>query len=108
MQIDNRAPQADTLRLVEFVPAGTRFEGFCNCATPSFTKLLEMVIGRCDALGALRNRGAGRVRWKLEEVDAAADIKLTPRLLVGQKRLPAVTTGLWSRCAWLIPPMPAT
>jgi hypothetical protein len=98
MQIDNRAPQVDTLRLVEFVPAGTRFEGLLQLRNTQLYKLLEVVIGRCDALGALRNRGAGRVRWKLEEVDAAADIKLTPRLLVGQKRLRLLLQALEPLC----------
>jgi hypothetical protein len=65
---DNRSPHDDTLRAVEYVPAGTVLTG--TVALPqeheaTFTTLLY----RCGALGKGRTRGDGRVEWACERLD---------------------------------------
>ncbi len=63
---DNRAPKDDTLRVIEFVPKGTRFVGeveLPKCDLP----LLQRLIQEVDALGSGRASGAGRLTLLLDE-----------------------------------------
>jgi len=64
---DNRAPRDDTLRVVEHVPKGTKFEGqveLPRADVPFLKRLLQEV----DALGSGRSTGAGRVKFDLTPV----------------------------------------
>lgn len=63
---DNRAPQDETLRVVEHVPRGTRFEGQVELPT-SDLPLLYRLLQEVDALGRGRATGAGRVTLSLDE-----------------------------------------
>ena len=65
---ENRAPKDDTLRAVEFVPKGTRFEGSVElsaCDVP----LLDRLIAEVDAIGRGRAAGEGRVKLTLAETE---------------------------------------
>lgn len=63
---DNRAPKDDTLRVVEHVPKGTRFEGHVELPA-SDVPLLRRLLAEVDALGRGRATGAGRVRLTATE-----------------------------------------
>lgn len=72
------AAQEDHLRFVEYVPAGARFIG-----QMSFTgsdegdeKILSNLLARCTQLGGGRNRGHGRIRWKIDALPAPSYVKL--------------------------------
>jgi len=77
-QVDQRAPQDDTLRFVEHVAAGTVFHATLRLADPTLTPLLERLLRRVDRLGGHRNRGAGLVR-----------VRPTPILSYQQQVIPA-------------------
>jgi len=64
---DNRAPQDDTLRVVEYVPKGTRFEGLVECPA-SDLPLLRRLLQEVDAIGAGRATGSGKVTLSLTEM----------------------------------------
>lgn len=64
---DNRAPKDDTLRAMEFVPKGTRFEGHVELPE-SDLPLLERLVREVDALGSGRASGAGRLKLSLEKL----------------------------------------
>jgi hypothetical protein len=68
---DNRAPQDDTLRVVEHVPKGTRFEGRVQILA-SDLPLLRRLLVEADALGRGRPTGAGRVKLSLTETAVSA------------------------------------
>lgn len=61
-----RAPLEDTLRFVEHIAAGTRFEATLRLADPGLASALEALLARIDRMGGGRNRGSGlvRVTWK--------------------------------------------
>ena len=61
---DNRAPKDDTLRVVEYVPRGTKFEGEVELLADEFPEL-QRLVGEVDALGGGRATGAGRVKLSL-------------------------------------------
>jgi len=63
---DNRAPLDDTLRVVEHVPKGARFQGQVELPA-SELPLLRRLIQEVDALGRGRATGAGRVKLALRE-----------------------------------------
>jgi CRISPR/Cas system CSM-associated protein Csm3 (group 7 of RAMP superfamily) len=63
---DNRAPKGDTLRVIEYVPRGTKFVGYVELPAidlPALRRLVQEV----DALGGGRSSGAGRVKLMLSE-----------------------------------------
>jgi len=63
---DNRAPKNDTLRVIEYVPRGTKLVGHVEVLDddlPTLRRLLQEV----DALGGGRSAGAGRVSLTLAE-----------------------------------------
>ncbi len=80
---DNSAPKDDTLRVIEYVPRGTKLFGEVELPVGqvgAFVRLVQEV----DALGSGRSTGAGRVRLSLSDVpDSTMDIgEPTGRLLL--------------------------
>lgn len=75
--------QETSLRFVEYIPAGARFEmqaALAQGSTEDDVALLRSIIGRCRQLGGGRNRGHGRVRWRLEESANNTSPAMTPPL----------------------------
>lgn len=68
---DNRAPKDDTLRVVEYVPKGTKFEGEIELPE-SELPVLQRLVQEVDAFGGGRATGAGRVELALSEVPTQA------------------------------------
>jgi hypothetical protein len=64
---DNRAPKDDSLRAMEFVPKGTRFEGQVELPERDLS-FLERLVKEVDALGSGRASGAGRLKLSLENL----------------------------------------
>nr|BAL52503.1 CRISPR system related protein, RAMP superfamily [uncultured Bacteroidetes bacterium] len=64
---DNRAPKDDTLRTIEFVPKGTKFEGQVELPEHHLP-LLERLVKEVDALGSGRASGTGWLKLSLEEL----------------------------------------
>lgn len=63
---DNRAPRDDTLRVVEYVPKGTRFEGLVELPARDLP-LLRRLLQEVDSIGGGRATGSGRVKLSLGE-----------------------------------------
>lgn len=59
---NGRAPKEDTLRFIEHVAAGTRFEATLRLADTRLQPLLARLLKRVDRLGGARNRGGGLVK----------------------------------------------
>jgi hypothetical protein len=66
---DNRAPKDDTLRVVEYVPRGTKLVGEVELPANELP-VLQRLVQEVDALGGGRATGAGRVKLSLAEVTA--------------------------------------
>ncbi len=64
---DNRAPKDDTLRVIEYVPKGTRLVGEVELPE-SELPTLQRLVHEVDALGGGRSTGAGQVKLALSEV----------------------------------------
>jgi hypothetical protein len=64
---DNRAPKDDTLRVIEYVPRGTKLSGEVELPA-SQLETLKRLVEEVDALGGGRANGAGRVKLSLAEV----------------------------------------
>jgi hypothetical protein len=64
---DNRAPKDDTLRVIEYVPRGTKLIGEVELPA-SQLDTLKRLVQEIDALGGGRSTGAGRVKLSLSEV----------------------------------------
>lgn len=64
---DNRAPKDDTLRVIEYVPKGTKLVGEVELPA-SQLDTLKRLAQEVDALGGGRSTGAGRVKLSLSEV----------------------------------------
>ncbi len=64
---DNRAPKDDTLRVIEYVPKGTKLAGEVELPA-SQLDTLKRLVQEVDALGGGRSTGAGRVKLSLSEV----------------------------------------
>jgi hypothetical protein len=69
---DNRAPKDDTLRVIEYVPKGTKFVGEVELPANDLPTL-QRLVQEVDALGSGRSAGAGRVNLSL------SDAAITPR-----------------------------
>ncbi len=82
---DNRAPKDDTLRVVEYVPKGTRLTGEVELPEDELPTL-QRLVQEVDTLGSGRAAGAGRVRLSLSESPVKAcevgDAKVMLRLLL--------------------------
>lgn len=63
---DNRAPKDDTLRVIEYVPKGTRLIGEVELPS-SQLDTLERLVQEVDALGGGRSTGAGRVALRFSD-----------------------------------------
>jgi hypothetical protein len=68
---DNRAPKDDTLRVIEYVPKGTKLVGEVELPA-SDLPTLQRLVQEVDALGGGRSTGAGRVKLSLSEVRASS------------------------------------
>lgn len=66
---DNRAPKDDTLRVVEYVPKGTKLEGEVELPANELPAL-QRLVQEVDALGGGRSTGAGRVKLALAEISS--------------------------------------
>lgn len=64
---DNRAPKDDTLRIIEYVPKGTKLVGEVELPT-SDLPTLQRLVQEVDALGGGRSTGAGRAKLSLTEI----------------------------------------
>lgn len=64
---DNRAPKDDTLRVIEYVPKGTKLVGQVELPADQLDTL-QRLVQEVDALGGGRSTGAGRVKLSLSEV----------------------------------------
>ena len=62
---DNRAPKDETLRVIEYVPAGTTFVGHVELPQ-SQVEIFRRLVQEVDALGGGRSTGSGRVNLSLE------------------------------------------
>lgn len=63
---DNRAPKDDTLRVIEYVPKGTKLVGEVELPA-SQLDTLKRLVQEVDALGSGRSAGAGRVKLTLSD-----------------------------------------
>lgn len=65
-----RRSRDDTMRIVEHVAAGNRYTAELRLpADDAMEKLLSRLVARIDRLGGDRNRGAGLVCSRLDEID---------------------------------------
>jgi hypothetical protein len=62
----NRAPKDDTLRVIEYVPKGTKLVGEVELSA-SELPVLQRLVQEVDGLGSGRSTGAGRVKLSLSE-----------------------------------------
>lgn len=74
---DNRAPKDDTLRVIEYVPKGTKLVGEVELPASQFDTL-KRLVQEVDALGGGRSTGAGRVMLTLSDVASAPKKAGTP------------------------------
>lgn len=82
---DNRAPAGETLRVVEMVPKGTRFQGHVELPNKHLTTL-ERLLQEIAAVGHGRASGAGRIELCIEPLLPARPGRIVgnagPRLLL--------------------------
>jgi hypothetical protein len=64
---DNRASKDETLRVVEYVPKGTKLVGEVELPESDMSTL-QRLVQEVDALGGGRSTGAGRVKLSLSEI----------------------------------------
>lgn len=74
---DNRAPKDDTLRVIEYVPKGTKLVGEVELPA-SQLDTLKRLVQEVDALGSGRSTGAGRVQLTLSDVPSTPKKAGTP------------------------------
>ncbi len=74
---DNRAPKDDTLRVIEYVPKGTKLTGQIELPE-SELPVLRRLVQEVDALGGGRATGAGRVKLALVEVPSGSRNLIIP------------------------------
>ena len=79
----DRSPKPDTLRSVEYAPAGTEFKALLMLrnTSPELESLLKACIKRTDRLGSSRTRGDGLVHMDMVPLPGLAGHEscLTPR-----------------------------
>jgi hypothetical protein len=68
---DNRAPKDDTLRVIEYVPKGTKLVGEVELPVRD-VETLKRLVQEVDALGGGRSTGAGRVKLSLSQKSASS------------------------------------
>jgi len=74
---DNRAPKGDTLRVIEYVPRGTRLIGEVELPASALPTLERLVL-EVDAVGGGRSTGAGQVKLTLSDAVFTARKASTP------------------------------
>ncbi|MFT4099647.1 MAG: hypothetical protein QM674_01160 [Burkholderiaceae bacterium] len=74
---NNRAPKDDTLRVIEYVPKGSKLVGEVELPA-SQLETLKRLVQEVDALGGGRATGAGRVKFTLSEVASTSWKSGTP------------------------------
>jgi RAMP superfamily len=74
---DNRAPKHDMLRVIEYVPKGTKLVGEVELPASELPTLSRLVL-EVDALGGGRSTGAGRVKLSLSEATTPQRKTSTP------------------------------
>jgi hypothetical protein len=93
---DNRAPKDDTLRVIEYVPKGTKFVGEVELPATDLPAL-QRLIQEVDALGGGRSTGAGRVKLSLTNVAGSSRNIGTPKdrlVLLLRNRDPLCITAI--------------
>lgn len=68
-----RQPETDTLRYIEHVAAGTRFEATLRLPC-EYLPLLERLLRRIDRIGGSRNRGSGLVTLDWQSIDVNKEL----------------------------------
>jgi hypothetical protein len=104
---DNRAPRDETLRVVEYVPKGTRFTGYVEI-DPRDLSLLRRLVQEVDALGSGRATGAGRVKLELAPANTSPLTvgKAASRLLLLLRNLEPLCITATATPDNLIPSLP--
>ena len=104
---ENRAPKDDTLRAVEFVPKGTRFEGSVELSAGD-VPLLDRLIAEVDAIGRGRAAGEGRVKLTLAEtkLNPRPVGRATSRLLLLLRNIDPISVTATATPTNLIPALP--
>lgn len=104
---DNRAPQDETLRAIEFVPKGTRFEGLVELPTNDLPAL-KRLLAEVDAIGQGRASGAGRVTLTIAPVEPRPRSlgKVTSRLRLLLRNLDPVSITATATPTNIIPALP--
>lgn len=74
---DNRAPKDNTLRVIEYLPKGTKLVGEVELPA-SQQGTLKRLVQEVDALGSGRSTGAGRVKLTLSDVPSTPKKAGTP------------------------------
>lgn len=74
---DNRSPKDDTLRVIEYVPKGTKLVGEVELPD-SELPTLQRLVQEVDALGGGRSTGAGRVKLTLSDAASPSRKAGTP------------------------------
>jgi hypothetical protein len=74
---NTRVPKRETLRIVEHVPAGTKFRAILRLAPSGDRALLERLVYRVDRLGGDRSRGSGLVCSEINDAPRPEPLELT-------------------------------
>jgi hypothetical protein len=106
-RFDNRAPLDDSLRVIEYVPAGTDFAAKVELPTAS-VPTLERLVAEVEALGAHRAPGHGKVRLRLADapLPPATVQPAGPRLRLLLESLDPVCIAATATAGNLIPSQP--
>ena len=105
---DNRAPMDDTLRAIEYVPKGTRFEGHIEIQAGEVENF-ENLLCDIDAIGHGRAAGAGRVKLRLSPapvIPRAVDGTATQRLILAIRNLDPISITATATPENIIPTLP--
>lgn len=92
---DNRAPKDETLRVIEYVPKGTKLVGEVELPASQLDRL-KRLVQEVDSLGSGRSTGAGRVKLTLSDVPSTPKKAGTPTgrlVLLLQNRDPLCITA---------------
>lgn len=107
VSFENRAPKDDTLRAMEYVPRGTRFEAWAEVPALDVTDL-ERLMQALEAVGHGRATGAGRVRLALQKASPACRriAEPTDRLLLLLRNLDPMCLTATAMPGNIIPSFP--
>ena len=109
-ELDNRVPLPDTLRIQEYVAAGSVFKGELALLDESLLPLLKRCLKQMTHIGSQRSRDVGRVRVQLEPISVAKRSILQvpkknklPRLRLLLRNLDPISLPLTGHCGNLSP-----